>query len=127
MMDALEFIKQKARMCNTYPDCKGCPIYNEGVRSYGDKYRLCDYFFDKNPEEAISIVEQWAEKHPPKTRQSEFLKIFPNASISDGGHIDIQPCKIDENFNCEKWTDEGCWECKQRYWLLEMGASEDDS
>lgn len=27
--------------------------------------------------EMISIVEQWSKDHPIKTRQSEFLKMFP--------------------------------------------------
>lgn len=118
MMTALEFIKQRVRMCNTYDDfCSGCPMKRPDER--------CGIFVEEHPEEAVSVVEQWAEKHPLKTRQSEFLKIFPNASIADGGYIDIDPCEIDQTLHCQRWTDEACSECKHKYWLSEV--SEDDS
>lgn len=115
MMTALEFIKQKTRMCNTYNGfCSDdCPL-----RIFDKR---CGDFVEEHPEEAISIVEQWAAKHPPKTRKSEFLKIFPKAY----GVINICPMTI-EPIECDE-LQTGCIACKQKYWLSEMEVSEDDS
>ena len=116
MMDALEFIKQKTRMCNTYDDfCSDCPMKRPGER--------CGDFVEEHPEEAISIVEQWAEKHPPKTRQSKFLKIFSKAFICSGA-INICPMNIEPMDVCDDLRT-NCTACRQAYWLSEV--SEDDS
>ena len=78
--------------------------------------RLSDYSVE-NIEETISKVEQWAKDHPVKTRQSEFLKIFPNADIDN-----ILPCDLDKNLkrgHCHD-DDAGCFYCKKNYWNEEV-------
>lgn len=69
--------------------------------------------------EMISIVEQWSKDHPIKTRQSEFLKMFPNAKIGeDDGILCIKPCDIDKSIEC---TDgKGCDDCYRKYWKEEV-------
>ena len=67
-MDAVKFLKEKARMtneCNIL--CDDCPVH-----------AYCNHSEGKNAERMVAIVEKWAEEHPVKTRQSEFLKMFPN-------------------------------------------------
>ena len=119
MMTALDFLKQRARMCDAHWSCDRCPINNEN--NYDEEgFIFCKKYLREYPEKVIAIVEQWAEEHPPKTRQSEFLKIFPNASIADGGYINIDPCEIDQTLHCQRWTDEACSECKRKYWLSEV-------
>lgn len=73
----------------------------------------------ENIEETVLILEQWAKDHPIKTRQSELLKLFPNAVIDeDDGILGIKPCYIDESIGC---TDEkGCDGCRRKYWLAEV-------
>ncbi len=73
----------------------------------------------ENIEETVLILEQWAKDNPTKTRQSEFLKRFPNAVIDeDDGILGIKPCYIDESIGC---TDEkGCDGCRREYWLTEV-------
>ncbi len=62
-MDAVEYVKQRERMCDYYIDCDDCPAgYYEGCSSLD---RIS---------ELVPIVEQWSKEHPVKTRQSEFLK-----------------------------------------------------
>lgn len=122
MMDALEFIKQKARMCNTYDDfCSDCPMKRPGER--------CVDFVEEHPEEAISIVEQWAEKHPPKTRQSEFLKQFPNANLDSSGNVYICPKDLDTMFGLQcarnKDVNMSCEACRGRWWSREVGVDYD--
>ena len=61
-MDAVEYVKQRDRMCDYYVNCGDCPAGNyEGCASLSGIPKL------------IHIVEKWAKEHPVKTRQDEFL------------------------------------------------------
>ena len=94
-------------MCKTYNDdgCTECPAH---------RYR-CGEEFDEQEEDGVSIVEQWAKEHPVKTRQSEFLKMFPNARI-DNGVIFLGPCAIDNSHKCIL----DCKKCFRDFWLKEI-------
>lgn len=106
-MDAVKFLKEKARMtneCNII--CKDCLLYNFCCRSEG-----------KNAEKMVAIVEKWAAEHPVKTRQSEFLKIFPNVP-KPFGYVNICPKDLGEN---EKVVcNANCFQCKKEYWFAEV-------
>ena len=113
-MDAVEFLKARSRMCNDNV-CEGdCPLFY-----------CCNDRIDDNMVELVSIVEQWAKAHPIKTRQSEFLKQWPDAEISDDGLPSIAPCQLDVRFvqgespkDCE---DRGvCGKCRRDFWLKEI-------
>lgn len=85
-MDAVEFIKNRARICRAHKDCIDCILSN-----------FCGHTCDKQDvyqvaEQVVANVEQWAKEHPIKTRQSEFLKMFPNANLDDYGILLIAPC-----------------------------------
>lgn len=51
-----------------------------------------------------------------KTRQSEFLKIFPKAGLKEGV-IDICPLFLDKSANCIKVN---CRVCQKDFWLAEV-------
>lgn len=74
----------------------------------------------KSIEETVSKVEQWAKEHPVKTRQSEFLKMFPNAPKS-GRVLDICPQNLNIDYmppkRCENIS---CGACKTDYWNEEV-------
>lgn len=82
-MNAVEFLKENNRMCKTFDSCSGkdggemCELY---VKS-NEKGLSCADYATTYPEEAVKIIEKWAKEHPKKTRQSEFLKKFPEAPI----------------------------------------------
>lgn len=117
-MDAVEYVKQRDRMCNYYTNCNDCPAgYYEGCSSLNGISKL------------VPIVEQWVKEHPVKTRQSELLKLFPNTQKSSDGVIDICPNKIEtekyKNVALYKTcinSDTGklCTECKRDFWLKEI-------
>lgn len=119
-MDAVEFVKTVNRLCKNQ-SCKECPVVKEGrcMAGFDDKSV-------KSIEETISKVEQWAKDHPVKTRQSEFLKMFPNAKFpnakTDGGVIIFCPRgflpKGEAEAYCEKHDE--CIECCKDYWLAEV-------
>ena len=72
-----------------------------------------------HPEEAVAIVEQWAKEHPAKTRQSEFLKHYPDARILAHGCLNVCPMNVcsDTGINCNA---QPCIECKKAFWLAEV-------
>lgn len=76
---------------------------------------------DKTPDEdpcsecSRCYIDKFKPK-PKKTRQSEFLKVYPNANVSG-----IQPCSIDKENSgeyCSKY--DWCSECVNDYWSQEV-------
>lgn len=120
-MDAVEFVKTINRLCKNRHR-NGCPVAKEGRCRAG--------FDDKSVEsieETISKVEQWAKDNPIKTRQSEFLKRFPNATINESdGILCITPCSIEgKSIGCTKGK--SCGDCRREYWLAEVTDNGDNS
>ena len=113
-MDAVKYLKEKARMTQLCKiGCCNCELSSLKHSGYND----CLVFELANPEEAVAIIEKWSDEHPVKTRQSEFLKIFPNAALDDD-HIDICPKDIDTKIiiDCRRM----CRDCEREYWLAEV-------
>lgn len=119
-MDAVEFFHTMNRLCKNQ-GCEECPVFKEGmcmvmrIGSFGDDSA-------KSIEETISKVEQWAKDHPVKTRQSEFLKMFPNAEFCRDV-INILPCSIEKEM-CKYCDNSKCEECRKDYWLSEVNDND---
>lgn len=116
-MDAVEFLKELGRLCSNYLCVDNCPLIGS-----------CDDDNDDGYVRKVQIVEQWAKEHPVKTRQSEILKLFPNAKIDNAGTLCICPINFDpetykgENkcFCIHKCDDIQCDECRRDFWLKEI-------
>ena len=126
-MDAVEFLEEQYRMCEALRShCEEC-----GLSYINNKTDLvCADFIKRHPEEAVAIVEKWAQEHPRKTRQSEFLKLFPNARIAVDGCIGgICPSDLDTEFVCpmqKRGSDYACCpECRRVYWHAEVKDNAD--
>ena len=105
-MDAVEYVKQRNRMCDYYVNCGNCPASNyEGCACLNEIPNL------------VPIVEQWAKEHPVKTRQSEFLKQWPDAEIDGDGLLSIAPCQLNVKL-CK--NREACDKCRHDFWLKEI-------
>ena len=105
-MDAVEFIRQVRRMGK-------------------QKGEATCFKLEEIDTEIVKQVEQWAKAHPEKTRQSEFLKQWPDAEISDDGLLSIAPCQLNvELLQCESQDDceeRGvCGKCRCDFWLKEI-------
>lgn len=118
-MDAVEFVKTVNRLCKNR-HCDGCPVAKEGRCMVG-----FDYYSVKNIEKTISKVEQWAKDHPVKTRQSEFLKKFPDAYLS--AITRLLPCSLDKTLKPLRCAKYGylsitcrCDRCRNDYWNEEV-------
>jgi hypothetical protein len=65
-------------------------------------------------------VSAWSDSHPIKTRQSEFLKLFPNAKLDSNGVLAIRPCDIDSKCCTDDEYLSKCGTCAKDYWLTEV-------
>lgn len=71
-------------------------------------------------EQLREAAEKWAAEHPIKTRQSEFLKLFPYARVKKANGLPIvSPCDLDVKLagKCEGIP---CQECWKKFWLAEV-------
>lgn len=116
-MDALEFLRERRRMCNSYRNCEGCPL-EEG------KCVVSDVAPDEDYKRIITAVAQWSKERPRKTRQSVFLEQYPEADIDGYGVLMICPAKIFKahrsgNRRCNN-TGELCIDCRREFWSKEV-------
>nr|DAG18916.1 MAG TPA: hypothetical protein [Caudoviricetes sp.] len=108
-------------MCDSLaPSCIGCEIM-KSVAYTTDGYGTCREYIKRHPAEAVEIIERWAKEHPRKTRQSEFLKMFPSAKI-ERGVIKFCPADMDSDFQCQAKEELSfsCAACKREFWLEEV-------
>ena len=110
-MDALEFIRERNRMCQSFGDeCENCPA---------NKDRFCIAF--NVDEEIVPIVEKWSKENPRKTHQSIFLEQYPNAKRVNGIVL-FCPKMIDTCFSCpiDSNVDIDCPDCRREFWMQEV-------
>lgn len=113
-MDAVEFLRDFRRMCLSYDNCTGCELRGAECSPMEED---CDH------EKVIRVVEEWAKEHPVKTRLSEFLKLFPNASVTQIDGCPASCIKIfDLTANCK--DSEKCSDCKKKFWLTPIKEEE---
>lgn len=105
-MDAVEYVKQCRRM--TANDVQ--------IRSALGGW---------SAEAVVEQVEQWAKEHPVKTRQSEFLKMWPDTEIFENKYLNVCPALISKEYR-DKETGECydfgtvCNKYKRDFWLKEI-------
>ena len=117
-MDAVEYIKNLRRLCESQADCPECPLH-ENCKEDGYVYCVADV--SEYTEKAVQIVERWAKEHPVKTRQSEFFRMFPDAETDESGILIFCPRKFDPvNINSVHCHRHVCLECRKDYWLTEV-------
>lgn len=113
-MDALEFLKERKRMCNSYKNCIGCPL----EKSYCSiNYAMSD----EDCKRIIATVEQWSKEHLRKTRQSMFLEQWPEAKRVDN-ILAVCPKVLDMSFPCWIYNSAnvGCEDCRREFWMQEV-------
>lgn len=111
-MDAVRFFEEYKRMCDSIDSCDSCPasgqcLYDDTIQNYAG---------------VVAITEKWSKEHPIKTRNSEFLKHYPDARVQEDGTVELCPKWIDQNFDtgsiiCHRTR---CDDCKAEYWMQEV-------
>lgn len=103
-MDAIRYFEEKKRMLNSLGRksgrCDGLDCYDCPFSRFNNERKLqCSAFELEYPEEAVAIVEKWAEEHPQKTILMDFLEKFPDAHEPEimrnlcVRHLGYEPCK----------------------------------
>lgn len=94
----------------TSADMRGC-----------NSCRYSDKTSDENPcIECSRFYSDMFEYKPKKTRQSEFLKMYPNARLNSKGVLDIRPCNIDTSYSTDHCYFACGDECQNAYWSQEV-------
>lgn len=109
-MDAVEFLDKVDRLSK-----RG---------STEEKMRYNDYRTARDNTRAVKFVEQWAAEHPVKTRQSEFLKQWPEADVDENGVLQTCPALIsashrDQTGGCATLSNK-CENCRKAFWFTEV-------
>lgn len=113
-MDAVEFIKERNRMCRFYGSvCKGCPAFKTSDCKMDVESQI-------SAEEQTEIVKKWSAAHQPKTRQSIFLSHYPKAEVDDAGSLKVCPLVVEGSYykdscKCGYVT---CERCSKNYWSV---------
>ena len=114
-MDAVKFIEERNRMCESFGDrCTGCPASNGGC-AVGQESTM-------DATDQVAMVEDWSAAHPRKTRQSVFLEQLPEAEIDKCGCIVICPKRISADYR-NKYTictNRVCSDCRREFWMHEV-------
>ena len=116
-MDALEFLKERKRMCDSYKSCEGCPFDDI-------KCSINALLYDDEYDRSVAIVERWSKEHPRKTRQSVFLEQYPEADIDGHGVMTICPAKLFKTHRSgnRRCNNQGklCIDCRREFWMQEV-------
>lgn len=111
-MDAVEYQRTIARLCLN-AKCGNCPIW----LARKDKSRGCKFFLIDYPEEAVALIQKWAEENPQKTMMQDFFEKYPNAMKDGLGAPMICPHHLGhpEYRSCEtEYHGEQCYTCWNR-------------
>lgn len=118
-MDALEFLRERKRMCKSFNKCSdGCPAWR------GSCKLETGTIFEWEADKQVEIVKEWAAARPRKTRQSVFLEQYPEAALDGYGVLMICPAKLfkahrNSSIGCKN-TGELCIDCRREFWMQEV-------
>ena len=108
-MTALEYLEEKARMTKNCGIACACCLfhgYNNGV---GDGCAELEY---KHPEQAIAIVQKWAQEHPRRTLKDDFFEKLPYADRACDGIPTVCAAKLGYLPECpHPHCEDHCGEC----------------
>ena len=113
-MDAVEFLKERNRLCGSYRGCVGC-LFGAA------ECVVRDMTSEHTCKRIVTAVEQWSKEHPRKTRQSVFLEQWPDAKVFVDGVIDLCPQELNSHYPCQS-TDYKmrCQTCRRKFWMQEV-------
>lgn len=113
-MDALKFLIERKRMCKNRISCNKCPLERGNCG-------LSTSISNEEYKRIITVVEKWSKEHPHKTRQSEFLKQWPEAEIDENGYLMLCPLMLSASKRSKhiECTTLKCTNCRREFWMKE--------
>jgi len=121
-MDAVKFIEERKRMCQSYGNCKGCPAFNACDDEY---YCAVSIASTLDAKKQVAMVEKWSKKHPKKqkkTRQDVFMEQWPGVEVDKSGCLMLCPMVV----SAERRSRHGecttliCSDCRHKFWEQEI-------
>lgn len=121
-MDAVKFLKEAIRMCESSTGCTGCVLEQENAIMPCNC--LTTSMETEEPDKLVAIIEKWSKEHPIKTRQDKFLEQYPDTLVDAQGIININPCmikkqKFNQTKDCSNFNI-SCEECREKFWGEEL-------
>ena len=116
-MDALEFLRERKRMCKSFNRCSdGCPAWGGSCKLEAGTDLECE------ADKQVEIVKDWAAAHPRKTRQSVFLEQWPEAELDNNGVIALCPSRVSTVYrnNVSPCAELKCSNCRRKFWMQEV-------
>ncbi len=116
-MDALEFLKERNRMCKSFNRCSdGCPAWGGSCKF--ETGTDLEWEADKQ----VEIVKEWAAAHPRKTRQSVFLEQYPEVEIDKYGCLRLCPELVSADYRNRHGDclNRVCIDCRREFWMQEV-------
>lgn len=121
-MDAVKFVEERNRMCKSFDgECKGCPAFNA---CDDDLFCVVGSESTLDATAQVVMVEEWSAAHPRETRQSMFLKQWPEAGIDSYGVLNLCPTPISKSHRniygkCAR-AGVKCDDCRREFWMQEV-------
>ena len=105
-MDALTFLREWKRMCDTFENCCMCPV--------GDCSGCLGNATTKARIYLLETIEKWAAENPQKTILQDFLDKYPDAPMDEHG-MPLEVCPVDLGISdaklCEESSLDACVKC----------------
>ena len=114
-MDAVEFLRERNRMCKSFNRCSDGCLAQGGSCKFKTGTDL-EWEADKQ----VEIVNEWAAAHPRKTRQSVFLEQWPNCMMDGDGTVGMCPRNVDKMYVCNLSRSGECTDCRREFWMQEV-------
>lgn len=72
------------------------------------------------PESIVKELEEWCKVHQSKTKQTEFLKEWPDTALDGNGVIAISPCELSKEHRDMCCDHMDCAECRKAFWSQDV-------
>ena len=104
MAEYVEVMRQKKRMCDSYKNCKACPISESPDKKR--EHLLCTDFMYAHPDIAEELIMKWVSENPESKYPT--WREWHKAEFPDAGS-EIAPCHFMPRSECCK--DYNCRNC----------------
>lgn len=88
-MDAVKYIEERERMCGTFRNCDGCPIW-----------KSCDPTAE-DAKDVVAAVEKWSREHPVVTNGQKIVELMTGERC-----IERTPYCVSIHVNADWWDAE---------------------
>lgn len=116
-MDALEFLRERNRMCKSFNRCSdGCPAWGGSCKLETGTDLECE------ADKQVEIVKDWAAAHLSKTRQSVFLEQYPETEIDKYGCLRLCPELVSADYRNRHrdCLNRVCIDCRREFWMQKV-------